>query len=466
MIELNKVDLTYKNAENKALKNIHLRVKKGECILLSGRSGCGKTSLLRLMNGLVPYFYEGERSGVVIADTLNIDECQTYEIAKRIGMVYQNPRSQFFNVDAESELAFGLENLSYPREEMVSRIERSIRTLKLEKLIHKGIYQLSGGEKQKIAFGSIYAMAPKIYLLDEPSANLDKLATDHLKEQLNRLKAEGKTIILTEHRVNYLKGIVDRVVYMDDGQIENIYDHTEFFNLDHDRRVDLGLRNLDDTHWPSLKEISKNPSNKGLFMEGLKLGYNGKAILEELTFSAEPGHVIGVIGPNGAGKSTLAEVICGLKKPMAGQSYYKGKKIQAKDLLKHAYMVMQDVDYQLFADSVENECYHGLSGVNPSSVHQALEALNLLQVKDVHPATLSGGQKQRLAIAVGLVCQKDILVFDEPTSGLDYDSMLRVSEIIKKLSAMGKIIFLVTHDEEFTCEVCSHILSLPKQGGI
>ena len=458
MIKLKDVSFTYQGSDGNNLYDINLHIKKGECVLISGKSGCGKTTILRIINGLIPNFYMGKLSGSIMACNMDISVSPSYKIAEKIGMVYQNPRSQFFNIDTDSEIAFGIENLSYPRNELLRRVDKTIKDIGLQNIMGRGIFELSGGEKQKVAFGSIYAMEPEIYLLDEPSANLDTKCTEQLRQRLKLLKKQGKTIVITEHRLYYLQDIVDRVVYMNKGKIENCFTSKEFFSQSEEKRKRLGLRGFDF----SLIDIQNNLLSKETIFElqHISTGYGKKVVIQDMTIEASQGEIIGITGHNGAGKSTLAETICGLRKPISGQLMWKGKPISEKQLLKLSYMVMQDVDYQLFADSVENECTYGMDNVEIEKVLNTLKTLNLLEFREKHPGTLSGGQKQRLAVAVSMICQKKILIFDEPTSGLDLEGMIKVTDLLKKLAEMGKVIFVITHDYEFITEVCTRVVRI------
>ncbi|MBW6409617.1 ABC transporter ATP-binding protein [Clostridium weizhouense] len=459
MIEIENAAFKYQGKSDNGVYNINLKIKKGECIVLSGKSGCGKTTISRMINGLVPYFYSGEQSGIIKLEDVKVNDIPMYKISEKVGSVFQNPRSQFFNVDTDSEIVFGMENSSYPTDKLKERMNKTVKDLHIEKLLGRSIFELSGGEKQKIAFASIYAMSPDIYVLDEPSSNLDVDAIEELKTIITKLKKQGKTIVIAEHRLYYLKDVVDRIVYMEKGFIRNIYTKNEFLEIPEEQRKSMGLRtmNLSDINIIKFNDAKKNYV---LELKNLSLSYDKKTIINNINLKASCGEVIGIIGHNGAGKSTFLKTLCGLYKNYTGSIKWNGKEINSKQRLKLSYMVMQDVNYQLFAESVEKECYLGIKEANKEKVDNSLKELKIYQYKDRHPNTLSGGQKQRVAVAVSMICNKEIIIFDEPTSGLDYDSMIQVSKLILKLKSYGKIIFVVTHDYEFITLTCDRIVHL------
>ena len=201
MITLKNVSFTFANTQEPSLKNINLNIGDGECILLCGASGSGKTCVTRLINGLIPHYYEGKLSGQVLVHGQDIATSELYDISTHVGSVFQNPRSQFFCVDSTSELAFGCENQGIPEEEILRRIDETSKQLHLEPLLDRDIFDLSGGEKQKIACGSVSNSRPDIFVLDEPSSNLDFKSIADLKDCIRHWKDEGKTIIITEHRL-------------------------------------------------------------------------------------------------------------------------------------------------------------------------------------------------------------------------------------------------------------------------
>lgn len=341
--------------------------------------------------------------------------------------------------------------------ELGLNINSQAEDLRIQKLRNRNIFELSGGEKQKIAFASVYAMNPQIYLLDEPSSNLDMTSIQELKEHLRLIKKQGKTILIAEHRLYYLTELADRIVYLEKGEIKEIYTPEEFRQLPEPDREHMGLRAVDlqavfppKAHLPAPTPV--------LELRNVTLRYKKQTILHDIGLSAGKGEVIGVVGHNGAGKTTFSRALCGLHKDCDGQFLWERKPIERKARLKRSYMVMQDVNYELFADSVEAECSFGIRNPDQTLVNATLEELGLTPYRERHPNTLSGGQKQRVAVAVSMICGKDLLVFDEPTSGLDFDSMTQVAGLIRRLSDMGKVIFIVTHDFEFVCRTCSRVL--------
>ncbi|SHO53662.1 ABC transporter ATP-binding protein [Anaerocolumna xylanovorans] len=463
MIEFKQVSFAYEGSGEGKLRDLNFTVKKGECILLTGRSGCGKTTVTRLINGLIPAFFPGKLSGEVWIDGREVSEEPIYRIAEKAGSVFQNPKTQFFNMDTDGEIAFGMENNGVPQTQMQQRVNQTAEELGIEKLLGRSIFSLSGGEKQKIAFASVYAMNPDIYLLDEPSSNLDEDAIDDLRKHIALLKQQGKTVIIAEHRIYYLRGLADRIFYLEKGELKHTWTGEEFFKIAMEDRKHMGLRSMEHKKDKGLLRIDGKSSGKKeemLEFQDLAIGYGKKVVLSKLDFKAFTGDIIAVTGHNGVGKSTFSRTLCGLLKPLAGKILWNNTALKEKARLSHSYMVMQDVNYQLFADSVEHECSFGIQNPDYELAAKTMQELGLSEYRSRHPNTLSGGQKQRVAVAVSMICKKEILIFDEPTSGLDYESMLSVAGLMKRLAKMGKIIFVVTHDAELMAEACTRILQL------
>ncbi len=461
MIELKNISFQYFGSDTATLKDFSLHIKKGECVLLCGKSGCGKTTVTKLVNGMIPYLSSGDKKGSVTLNGRNVEEIPMYELSKIIGSVFQNPKSQFFNLDTDSELVFALENQGIPVEVIKSRLEEVTEELGIQKLRHRDIFSLSGGEKQLIAIASVYMAAPDVLVLDEPTANLDVLAIDTLKQILLQMKQQGKTILIAEHRLSYLKDIADTVIFMENGTQKEVYTGKEFYHLDDNKRKSMGLRRLYNTAKESAAMLQRT-KKVSIQLNNARISYGKRTILENISFKAHKGDIIGITGNNGVGKTSLCRAICGLSALKEGKMKYGSQEMNVSDRLQRSYLIMQDVNHQLFGESVKEECMMNCNPVSNAKIDSILNTMDLSAYAENHPMTLSGGQKQRLAIAVSLLLDKDIYIFDEPTSGLDYASMCTVRNQISMLAQRGATVFLVTHDMELLdtlCNRCFFVLS-------
>ena len=460
MISIDRVSFGYGDAQE-TLSQVSAAIAPGECVLLCGASGCGKTTVTKLINGLIPAFTPGCRlEGRVEVDGLDPGTTPMYELARKVGSVFQNPKSQFFNLDTDSELAFGLENEGRPPEEIRRRVADTVEALHLQELQRRSIFSLSGGQKQLLAFGSVYAMGPEVFVLDEPTANLDQDAIARLHDQIAGLKRQGRTVVIAEHRLYFLTDLIDRALYLRDGVLERTFTREQFCALTEQEREELGLRTLTPAAC-TLPAVAPAGVKEGLSVEGLTCAYRKEPpVFQALSFSARPGEVVAITGPNGVGKTTLSRCLCGLIREQAGQIRLNGRTLNRKERQRAAFCVMQDVNHQLFSDSVWGECRMSAPDAPDSTVEGVLDNLHLLPFRERHPMSLSGGQKQRLAVATALLSEKPILIFDEPTSGLDYARMAEVSGVIRSLARQGRIVLVVTHDQEFLQRACDRVLRL------
>ena len=463
MIELKDVSFTYESGETENnLSHINLTIRDGETILLCGESGCGKTTLTRLINGLIPHYYSGKLTGQVLLDGKELKDYPLYQIGQRVGSVFQNPRTQFYNVDTTSEIVFGCENMALPVPEMRERLEETAHSLKLEKLLNRSLFALSGGEKQKIACASADAIHPDIFVLDEPSSNLDIATIEDLIGVIRHWQSEKKTVIVAEHRLYYLVPYADRILYMKHGSIIQEFAGVEFQRLSPDELRGMGLRALDPFHL-SPEAIPKQETPT-LHIKGFQFSYekHGPLNVDIPDLTLPQGEIIGIIGNNGAGKSTFARCLCGLDKKAKGVLEIDGTSYDAKQRRHISYMVMQDVNHQLFTEDVLDELLLSMDGedekTDTARAKEILNSLDLLDKVKLHPMSLSGGEKQRVAIGSAIASDKKILIFDEPTSGLDYRHMLEVSDNLNRLKEMGKSLFLITHDPELIYKCCTYLL--------
>ena len=466
-------DVSYEWEDGRtALKNINLEIKKGEFVLISGKSGSGKSTLGSVMNGLIPHYYKGKMQGEAFVSGKDISKLLLHEIGHIVGTVFQDPRSQFFTTTTDEEIAFGLQTICKSRDEIKQRVEEVYVELDTPELKGKSVFELSSGQKQKIAIASIYAMNPKVLILDEPSANLDMKATFDLFLILEKLKKKGTTVVLIEHRLYYVKSLFDRFLLMKDGEIAKDLSREEVIYLERAFWDENGLRTLElEEYRISEKKDSYQLNDESISGKGLKFCYPSTTkvgnkqkqyILNHLDFNMECGKAIGLIGLNGTGKTTFARVISGLEKIKEGKIWAeKDKELNRKDLMDMSYFVFQDSDYQLFSESVLDEMLLGMEGKdkkeNTQKAKSILSVLGLDKYIDKHPFALSRGEKQRLTIACGMMKQAKIFIYDEPTSGCDKDSMLSVAKLIEEQLKNGTTVLVISHDFEFLANTVSRL---------
>ena len=368
---------------------------------------------------------------------------------------------------SEDKMKIGDIALELGYQVMLDRYQQTIRELHIEKLKDRNLFDLSGGQKQTIAFASVYALNPDIFVLDEPSSNLDPEAIQELRRLLLLIKAQGKTIVVSEHRLYFLNGIADRIVLMEHGKLKQSWSASDFALFNAEQIKALGLRSYTPTRLELPDTMPSRNEPPAVEVKDLAIGYEkGEPVAQHLNFRVYPGEIVGVVGKNGCGKSTLARTLCGLQKELCGEVLYKNSMVPSKRRIRKAYLVMQDPDYQLFTDSVYQELLLALSDQKDKDekrIDDILDELNLTTYKERHPMSLSGGQKQRTAIGVAALRDAEVLIFDEPTSGLDYKNMESVAEILSALSKRGKAILVISHDNELLIKICSRVIRVDER---
>ena len=458
MIKFENVNVTMQG--KRILSDINLEIQDGEFVLICGESGCGKTTMTKLINGLIPHFVRDVSvDGTITVCGKNVAEMPMYEIAELVGSVFQNPRTQFFYTNSNAEMAFGLENRGVEPEYIRKRIKNTINELDIEKLEDRDVFSMSDGEKQLLAFASVYVMNPQIYVLDELSANLDIAAMEKLSERMKVIKEKGHTVVVAEHRLAWIQKFADRIIYMKEGRIEQEFTSDEFKALSDLKRKQMGLRSIVPEQI-QIPEITGNSEDAVLQICNLSCKRKKQMIFQNISLSARAGDIIGITGKNGAGKSTFCNCLCGLLKPKGGEILYQGKKLSEKARTKLFGMVMQEVNHQLFSDSVKNECLLANEEASEQEIRELLEKFDLEEYAEYHPMILSGGQRQRLAICQAVMGEKKLLIFDEPTSGLDFRHMCQVEKLMKQLSEEKYIIIVVTHDYEFLNRACKRYIRI------
>ena len=460
MIEFKNVSFEYEDGTG-IISDLNLNINDGEVVLLCGESGCGKSTLIRMINGLIPNYYPGNLSGEVIVDGLNTADAELYKLSEHVASVFQNPKTQFYNVDSTEEMVFSLENRGVDRNEMDERLRKTVRKLRMENLLGRNLFKMSGGEKQKVACACADTSDADIIVLDEPSSNLDLHTIRELSDIISLWKKEGKTVVIAEHRLYYALPIADRVLYLRDGKIMTECTPDELISFGRDKLEIMGLRSSDIMNL-KVGERQFDDCEK-IILANFHYTYPGR-LQESLTvpeISVSRNAIIGIVGDNGAGKSTFARALCGLERHASGSIELDGEIIARRKRLKKAFMVMQDVGHQLFTDEVHEEMAFSLEKKDETSeerIDSVLNELHLADKSERHPQSLSGGEKQRVAIGSAVISDRELIVFDEPTSGLDHRHMKAVSSLIKDLKEKGKTVFIVTHDPELILECCDELI--------
>ena len=457
LLKAKNLNFRYDEDNSSVLENIDLEIYEGELVVITGLSGCGKTTLTRILNGLISNHYNGILNGEVKLLDKNLMDYRKGELAKYIGNVFQNPSDQFFATIADEEVAFVGENLGMPLDKLKLKTKETFEKMGISDLMDRKLSELSGGQKQKVAIASTLLYDTKIIFFDEPSSNLDYHGILQFKDILSNLRKMGKTVIIVEHRLFFLNDLYDRLIYMKNGTIERIFSRGE---LTEDACKEYGLRAI---NYKSLKaENLVCPQEQALEVSGLNIKIGNNELITNLYFSLNSGEIMAIIGQNGIGKTTLGKTLSGLIKNNGKTSYGKNK----KERLKNSYYMMQDVDYQIFFDTVENELLQK-DRINDNGyldrLRKELKHIDLWENRYDHPQNLSGGQKQRLALLTACLSGRKLIILDEPTSGLDYKRMNDISQIIKRYSKTYPFA-IITHDIELIFKVCNSVLMLGKNG--
>jgi len=469
MIGLADVTFAYEGNPEPSLRGVTCDIGPGQLVALAGPSGCGKTTITRLVGGLIPEFFAGELTGTVTVGGIDPTVAPTWRTSALVGSVFQNPRTQFFTTDAESELAFGCENLGRPVDETRARVSAALDAYQLTPLVGRSVFSMSGGEKQRLACAAVATAGPPVIVLDEPSANLDAVATADLRQAIRGWVTAGVTVLIAEHRLSYIQDLIDQVVVLASGRVVRRLTGDELRRLDAPALAQLGLRAL--TPPSPVAASGEALAQAGVGLRGVRYSRRARTVpgalpgpkrqildIDELEFPA--GAVTAILGPNGAGKSSLLECLAGLH-DADGEITVDGRALSARQRRAMVYLVMQDVSHQLFTDSVAEEVRLALPRTDEGAgVAAVLDRFDLRDVADRHPLALSGGQQQRVAIACALASGRPVIALDEPTSGLDVIHMRQVAAALAEVAAAGRTVLVATHDAEFTAAVAAAAVHL------
>ena len=489
MIIFENVSVTYDGESVPILRDINLELVEGEMVLVVGRTGCGKTTFLQTMNGLVPHFTGGTLSGRVTIDGRDTRIHPPRELADLVGVVPQDPVSGFVADTVEEELAFGMECLGLAPEVMRRRVEETLDLLGLNDLRYRPLATLSGGQQQRVAIGAVLTSHPKVLVLDEPTSALDPGAAEEILAALQRLVHDlGITIVLAEHRLERVVQYVDRVIVVP-GNAEPLVIGTPQeimrtapiappvvelgrvagwnplpLSVRDARRVAGPLRKLLIDQIPPVRTVaSTEPAEVLAEATNLTVRYGQHTALRNVSLSIRSGEVIALMGRNGAGKSTLLNAMVGLRTPSSGSitTHHKDpRSLKGSELLKSVGLVPQSPGDLLEATTVGDECKatDRDAQVEAGTTRTLLDLLAPEIDDHTHPRDLSEGQRLLLALVIVLAARPPLLLLDEPTRGLDYPTKIRLVDALRNLAQEGHAIILATHDVELAAEVSTRVI--------
>lgn len=440
-IRLKEVSFKYDGAKENVLENINLTVEYGETVLLSGVSGEGKSTLLSIINGVIPFVNSGEFSGSVEIDGKDVTKLKISERSKLIGTVLQNADEQIIYDLVNEEIAFGCENLNIASEEIDRRIERFTTLMQIEK--NAKTKTLSGGQKQRLITASTLAMEQKIIILDEPLANLDTHTAHILLKALRNLANSGYAVLIVEHRLDVVKNYIDKVMRIENKQL---FTSTDINDLN------SGIKTIPHVDGSLPGEV---------LIKGEKLFFaaGDRNIIDGLDIEIRAGERIVLLGENGCGKTTLMRMLARLNKPNDGalsQTITKSKKVNSKWFSKVGY-VYQNPVYQLFMPTLLSEI--SFKAKSEETARKMINAFGLSGLEQRHPQSLSEGQKRRASIAALCASEPTVLFLDEPTVGQDYKNLCKTVETVNKINKnFGTAIVTVTHDKRCAGALADRVL--------
>lgn len=440
-IRLKEVSFKYDGAKENVLENINLTVEYGETVLLSGVSGEGKSTLLSIINGVIPFVNSGEFSGSVEIDGKDVTKLKISERSKLIGTVLQNADEQIIYDLVNEEIAFGCENLNIASEEIDRRIERFTTLMQIEK--NAKTKTLSGGQKQRLITASTLAMEQKIIILDEPLANLDTHTAHILLKALRNLANSGYAVLIVEHRLDVVKNYIDKVMRIENKQL---FTSTDINDLN------SGIKTIPHADGSLPGEV---------LIKGEKLFFaaGDRNIIDGLDIEIRAGERIVLLGENGCGKTTLMRMLARLNKPNDGalsQTITKSKKANSKWFSRVGY-VYQNPVYQLFMPTLLSEI--SFKAKSEEIARKMINAFGLSGLEQRHPQSLSEGQKRRASIAAVCASEPTVLFLDEPTVGQDYKNLCKTVETVNKINKnLGTAIVTVTHDKRCAGALADRVL--------
>ncbi len=500
-VEIDQVSFAYAGAKQPALRDVTLAIGNDQIVGIVGRAGAGKSTFCALCAGFVPSFYHGPFRGAVRVDGRDAIAEDAGALARHVGLVGSNAFSQISGArfSVFEEVAFGLENLGFPREEMAERVEYALGVLNIAHLRDRSPYQLSGGQQQRVVIASAIALRPPVLILDEPTAQLDPPSIAQLADTLRDLARQGTTVIFAEHRLEWAAALAERVIVLDEGEVVADGPPQAIFTDPRLRTLGIGWprpallaeQARQHGHWPAERPLPVTldalqaglpprdtpaphaprpplPGSPLVRLEQVRYAYpGGVEALKGVSFAVRGGERVALLGRNGAGKSTLVRHLNGLLKPSRGDAFVGDSNTRKQSVARSARQVgiaFQDVRNQIFARTVRDELRFGPKNLGCSAariealVDMALERLHLREVANEHPYDLPLAGRRLVAIAAVLAMDVPLLVLDEPTAGLDTQSVERLTALCHDYAAQGRSVLVVTHDLDFCYEALDRVV--------
>ena len=467
----------YRRRDELAIANMNFELYAGQVMLIAGASGCGKTTLMRCINGLIPNTYTGEMTGDIRLFGKSVRQMPMGEISQTVGTLLQDPERQILGSYVLNEVAFGLESLGVAREKITPRVEKALSRLGILDLRDRETFNTSGGEKQKIALAGVLVMEPRILLLDEPLANLDPASAHEALDAFRVLADEGYSVMIVEHRVEDVLAIHPEVVmYMDEGKVEYFGDVNGLMQVVDYHRIKLPAQVVMDRArgqaqgktFEAVIQSQVTDDAPLISFENVHFQYQEHLpeVLKGLNFQIKKGDVIAVLGYNGSGKTTLVKHALGLLKPTQGQVLLEGKDTRQISVAQAAHTVgyvFQSPSHMLFAPTVKEELAFGPKNLKmpdadiEKNIQWAIETVHLSDEMQTPPLALSFGQQKRITIAAVLAMRSRILIMDEPTAGQDYWNYTAFMDSILQMPGFDSILF-ITHDIDLAVVYANRIL--------
>ncbi|WP_146816659.1 ABC transporter ATP-binding protein [Alkalibacillus haloalkaliphilus] len=477
LIEVDQFSFDYEQLNEPLVSEVSFNINKDETVLLMGSSGSGKSTISLCLNGLYPEAVEGVASGDIFFKGNNIKDFEKGELNQNVGIVFQDPESQFCMITVENELAFTLENIQTPREEIAPKIDQVLETIGMIDYKYHNIHELSGGQKQKVALASVLLLDPELIILDEPTANLDPVSSLVFVNLIKDLKLETqKSIFIIEHKADDWLTFTDRVLVLNkQGQLVADDSPKSLFTTNKTLIENEGLfipKVYQKQMLQPQNEVKNETSEASMVINDLSFSRKKTLILNSINMTLNKGEMIAIVGENGAGKSTLLQLMAGILKPKKGNITFLGHSLQKwkeQKLRQHMGFVFQNPEHQFITDTTYDEVSFGMTlngyseDVIKERTEQLLQNFQLSAHKWSNPFALSGGQKRRLSVATMLDETPDLLLFDEPTFGQDAQTTDELMTIVKDLQAKGTTIVFVTHDMDLVDLYCDQVYVINDQ---